>query len=597
MKLTKNLVFIIILILLNTLIYANTFRNDFVFDDPGFIVNNYEIRDLKNIPSFFTEPTIGSLYRPLRTTWYSIIYQISGQDTWGYHLNSLIFHVLVTILFYFITLKVTEKKNLSFIIALLFAAHPIHTGRVTNMTAGFDILGIFLMLLSFYFYIIFSKDKKKNFLYYSVIAFILALLGTEEAITLPLLILLYEFIFGQKTDMIKIKNVYNNIRWFGSYVVIFLAYFIIRTLIIEKIGRSAVYYAGSFSVSVYTTFTVFIRYIRLLFLPLNLNVEYIHDLQYSLFEWKAFVSLLIIIALLVFAFYIRKRSKFISFGIFWFFITLIPFSNIFPVNVIMAERYLYVPSFGFCLILGFVFYKLINFKSGSPNVNKTVKAVSMLALVILLLWYSSVVIQRNSEWRDSISFWEITIGKEPRASRPYDNLGIEYLDMGNHADAIDYFLIAIDHNPLNHIAYANLGRAYAEIGEFDKAKSSLIKSIEIHPDIYNAYNNLGIVYDMEGNFSLAIDSFEKAISLSPKLHKAHMDLAKTLVKKGEFTRAEEEFKLAVELRPELPDPHYNLGIFYEFINQTGNAKDEFKIAYEIEPENDLYINRYKRYFS
>ncbi|MFH1053459.1 MAG: tetratricopeptide repeat protein [Candidatus Woesearchaeota archaeon] len=596
MKLTKNLVFIIILILLNTLIYANTFRNDFVFDDPGFIVNNYDIRDLKNIPSFFTEPTIGSLYRPLRTVWYAIIYQISGQNTWGYHLNSLIFHILVTILLYFIALIITEKKNLSFIVALLFAAHPIHTGRVTNMTAGFDILGIFLMLLSFYFYMTYSKDRNKNFLYYSTITFILALLSTEEAITLPLLILFYEFVFGQKTELVKIKNMYKNIKWFGSYVIVFLIYFIIRTFIIEKIGRASVYYAGSFSVSIYTTLTVFIRYIKLLFIPINLNVEYIHDLQNSLFEWKAFVSLLIIIALLVFAFFIRKRYKFVSFGILWFFIALIPFSNFFPVNVIMAERYLYVPSFGFCVILGFVFYKLINFKSGSTNVNMTVKAVSMLALVILLLWYSSVVIQRNSEWRDNISFWEITIGKEPRASRPYDNLGIEYLNMGKHADAIDYFLIAIQHNPLNHLAYANLGRAYAEIGEIERAISSFKKSIEIHP-IYNAYNNLGIVYDMKGNFSLAIDSFEKAISLSPNLHKAHMDLAKTLVKGGKFTRAEEEFKLAVELRPELPDPHYNLGIFLEFINQTENARNEFKIAYELEPENGLYINRYKRYFS
>src|SRR3989338_3008461 len=135
MKLNKNVIFVVLLFLAVLASYLNIFRNEFVWDDFFFITDNIHIKDSGNIPDFFTQPSTGDLYRPIRQVFYAINYQIWGLNTFGYHLNSFLLHFFVTALFYFITLKLTDKPGFSFVVALLFAAHPVHVERITNMTA------------------------------------------------------------------------------------------------------------------------------------------------------------------------------------------------------------------------------------------------------------------------------------------------------------------------------------------------------------------------------------------------------------------------------------------------------------------------------
>ena len=97
------------------------------------------------------------------------------------------------------------NKKIALLSALIFAVHPIHTGRVANITAGFDLLGIFFMLFSFYLYVKFSKLQSKKYFLFSLLFFVLALFASEEAITLPIIIVLYEFVF--KREKFNKKNI------------------------------------------------------------------------------------------------------------------------------------------------------------------------------------------------------------------------------------------------------------------------------------------------------------------------------------------------------------------------------------------------------
>src|SRR3989338_283246 len=187
----KNLASILFLLITILVSYTNIFQNEFVWDDEFFIEENINIRDLGNIPKFFTEPSTGYLYRPLRSVFYTINYQIWKHNVFGYHLNSLLLHSSITILFFFITLKITNKTSFSFIASLFFATHPIHTARITNMTAAFDVFGILFLLLSFFFYILFSKENKKYCYLLSIVFYLLAIFSSEEAITLILILFLY----------------------------------------------------------------------------------------------------------------------------------------------------------------------------------------------------------------------------------------------------------------------------------------------------------------------------------------------------------------------------------------------------------------------
>ena len=137
---------VLLIILLSIISYFNIFQNEFVWDDHDFILDNPDIRSFSNIPLFFTGDVDG-LYRPLRSFHYTFVYSIAGKNEFLYHFNSLFFHMLISILVFFIIYEITNKRSISLIASLIFAAHPIHTGRVTNITAGFDLFVIFFMIL------------------------------------------------------------------------------------------------------------------------------------------------------------------------------------------------------------------------------------------------------------------------------------------------------------------------------------------------------------------------------------------------------------------------------------------------------------------
>jgi len=193
----KIVIYVLLIVLLSLVSYINVFKNEFVWDDHVFILDNQDIRSFSNIPLFFSEDVDG-LYRPLRSLHYTFVYSIAGKNEFFYHLNSVFLHILISVLVFFVIFNIIGKKNISLVAALIFAAHPIHTGRVTNITAGFDLLGIFFMLLSFYLYVKYSKLNKINYFIASLILFILALFASEEAITLPLIVILYEFCFNRE---------------------------------------------------------------------------------------------------------------------------------------------------------------------------------------------------------------------------------------------------------------------------------------------------------------------------------------------------------------------------------------------------------------
>jgi len=348
----KIIIPILFIILLSLVSYFNVFKNEFVWDDHVFILDNADIRSFSNLPLFFTQDTDG-LYRPLRSLHYTFVYSIAGKNESLYHFNSIFLHTIISILVFLIIYNIVNKRNISLIAALIFAVHPIHTGRVTNITAGFDLLGIFFMLLSFYLYIKFSnniKDSlnkidflKNKYLLGSLLIYLLAVFSSEEAITLPLIIILYEFTFNrEKFNFKSIKN--NFLKKYIPYFIVALFYIIVRFVVVGFRGRIEEYLAGNFFLTMLTMLKVYVYYIYLLILPVNLTLFREVQPVTSLFDFKALLSFLILITIIFFTIKNYNKNKIIFFAVFWFFITLIPFSNILPLQIFMAERYLYVPS-------------------------------------------------------------------------------------------------------------------------------------------------------------------------------------------------------------------------------------------------------------
>ena len=584
MNINKNLVIVLFLFVITLISYINIFQNEFAWDDFSFIVRNIHIKDLGNISEFFTEPSTGDLYRPLRGVFYTLTYQIWQLNVFGYHLNSFLLHFFVTFLFYFITLKLTKKTMFSLIVSLFFATHPIHVERIKNMTGAFDVLGILFLLSSFFLYAAFSENDKKKYYFLSITFYLLALFSSEEAITLILILFLYDFSFNCKINSNNFKLL---LKKYAPYIIATIFYLAIRFSVLHKIGRAEIYFEHSFVGTLLTTIKIFVGYIIILFFPFNITIERVVKFDTSL-NLSFLISLFILLSITFFFVKSYKKSKTMFFSIGWFFITLLPFSNLLPQFTIMADRYLYLPSYGFVLFLTFLIFKI--------DKMEVVKKYSMVIIVILVFLISStyavLTIKTNSEWKDNFTLLSANLKKSPLGTRTYHAMALYYRDRGDYKTAFAYASRAVELSSKNYNAYENLGTISAYLKNYDEAISFYNKAIELNPDFYLAYNNLGLVYSYMNDLNSSIFYLKKAIQIDPKLSKAHNDLGTVYAKLGKFDLAIEEINKAIKFNPYEADYYYNLAVIYEFFGEKEKVENLLLKALEIEPNNNKIKNQF-----
>lgn len=442
----KEVLHLVLIALLVSIVYSNIFQNEFVWDDNYYITGREETKSLGNIPSFFVNDQEG-VYRPLRQAFYAISYNIWGHNKTGYHLNSLLIHIANSFLVYFLCLSIFKKKNTSLVAALIFSLHPVHIEAVTFMTSALDELGITFMLIALLLYI---KEKKV----FSALFALLAVFTYEITLVLPLLIIIYDYCFKKK---IVVKR-------YVPYFVIAAFFVFIRFFLIKVVARADPL-AGSYALNLATMPNIFLKYIYLLIVPINLSVQHQVFFAKSLFDAVFIVPLIALVALIYLTF--RFRKKMIIFSVIWFFIALLPVSNVIPLQRMIAEVYLYLPSIGFALLAAYLIGKIKN------------KKIAFALVIIILLSYSFITFNRNSDWKDEETLWTKTMRTNPESSKVHANLGFVYYGKGDYNKAITEFETALSINAKNCKIHYNLGLAYAQIQQYDKAVNSLEKALGI----------------------------------------------------------------------------------------------------------------------
>ena len=355
---------VIIICSLGIITYSNTFHSPFHFDDEPYIVNNFSIRNisnLHNIWNFFPSRFITILTLALN-------YHFSQLNVFSYHISNLAIHLGAAILVWWLVIlifstPIMKKGTLSkyanpiaLFIALIFVSHPIQTESVTYIWQRTTSLTGFFYLFSLCFYIksrllkIDNNTASKWGLFYAIsyIFCILIMFTKENAATLPLIIILCEFCFF---------NINRYSDW--KYALYFLITLLIVPVIlfstrtnsfiaIQRLIDKPLNNAGSYFL---TQFRVIVTYIRLLFLPLNQNLDYDYPIAKGLMDITTLGSLSILITIIISAVKLLPRYRILSFGIFWFFITLLPESSIMPLDDVIFEHRLYLPMVGYSLFI------------------------------------------------------------------------------------------------------------------------------------------------------------------------------------------------------------------------------------------------------
>ena len=459
------LIQVILIIIMGFAVYSNSLKGEFIRDDINLVKYNTYIKDWSKVLNIFMENAgSGSLarvksdaYRPLQMFTYMIDYSIWGLNVLGYHITNTLLHILVALLIYWLIYILYNNRLLSFFTSIIFVVHPANTEVVSYISGRGDLLSVSFMLLCIIFYIKYLHSESIGLYLSILLSSILAILSKENALILPILLLLYHYAFKKRIQL----------KLFLPILSAILIYILLRAT-----SLTSFYYGlDALLHRVPGFFVAIIQYLRILLFPVNLHMEYGNKI-FGFTEPKALFGLLIFLSLLIYAFRKRNSYKMLFFSVYWFFIALLPTSSIYPVTAFyMAEHWLYLPSIGFFLILA----------NGLSLLYKTPRTrfVATGLLVCGLFSYSFLTIRQNNYWREEIPFYERTLKYAPFSANVHNDLGSAYLNRGNIEKAIGQFQKAIENDSNFAIAHFNLAIAYFQQKKYDLAIKHCDRTIEL----------------------------------------------------------------------------------------------------------------------
>lgn len=535
---------ILIFVVVGLACYSYSLGGEFIWDDYYFVLRNSAIHSLNNIASFFTDPTTlasGKLglenYRPLVTFSYALDYMFWGLNTFGYHLTNTILHILNSILVFLMVRKIA-KGEIACLTALIFLVHPAQTEAVSWISGRSNVLFVFFYLAAFITYIDFVIKKDSVSLYvrhygrfslffdssnlfflYSLLLFSLSLLSKEAAATLPIMIVLHDSVLRREGMKKKIA------RWL-PYFAIFFIYFLSRFHILGKISQRG-YWEESILETSLTVPKIIKIYMQILVLPLNLCVDRHISLVKSLVDAQ-FLSGALLIALLLGLFFIGyRRAHNAAFFAAWFMVTLLPFLNIFPINILIAERFLYLPIIGIAFLFSAGLFKFTQGKSQAFY-----PAVILIATIL-----SFLTMNRNLEWKDEFTLFKSGVKVEPWNARMQNSLGVAYMTKGDMEKAEAQFKKALILDIKFSYNYIDLGKLYFKQEKYDLAEDIVKSGLEIAPDEPELLNLMAVLYAQKSQFNEAEEIFRRIIKHSPKFFDAHLNLGRLLEDKGAYEDA------------------------------------------------------------
>jgi protein O-mannosyl-transferase len=582
--------------ILGIIIYSNSFTCSFHFDDIPRIVDNTNIRNLADVKTWWNYyPT-----RPVGIFTFVLNYHFNQLDVRYWHLVNLVIHLINSGLVWWLALLILStpsmkdnpmnrhKNAIAFFTALLFVSHPLATQSVTYIVQRFASLVTMFYLLSATLYMkarLTDKMTSAAWLMYtgSLISALLAMLTKENAFTLPPALLLFElFFFRIKKLSINFRD-YRVLLFIAAFlsVIIFLA-FQFSSAILNSIPPSN---GNNYTITpinyLFTQFSVILKYIQLLFLPVNQNLDYDFPISESFFTPRTLLSFLVLLMILVLAAFLYKRHRILSFGIFWFFLTLSVESSFIPIKDLIFEHRTYLPSVGFFLALCSGIYILLWNKYKN------------LAISILLMIVASNTIlayERNKVWKDDLTLWDDNVSKSPNKAGPVLNRGVAYGKLKQWDKSTADYLRAIEINPNYSTAYSNLGINWGNLEQWDKSIEACSRAIELEPKYIEAYYNRGFAYSNLGIRDKAISDYTKAIGIDPKYAIAYYNRGIDWFNLGKWEKSIADFSKVVEIDPSFSAAWYNRGIDWGNLEQWDKAIHDYSMAIGLNPKFVLAYN-------
>jgi Flp pilus assembly protein TadD len=615
-----------ILLLLATLPYVGILRHDFTYayDDKAQILDNPYVHSFGHLREALTTSVwsfksgygVSNYYRPVMTIGFLLCYHIFGPLAYGFHLASLLLHAAVVTMLFLFAERLFRDRGAAFGAAFLFALHPIHVEPVAWICAVSDMEMTFFYVLTFWCFLQVGEQRGGRRIRTQAAmtaSFLLALCSKEPALTLPWLAAVYEYFYRE--DRAEVTRVGKFLRQ-GPLWLVFLGYFLMRAWLFGAVAHNTGLHHLTPLETVLSALTLTGQYLTKLLWPAHLSAFYVFQASTRLFQAPvlAGVGALALCAMVFVALW--KRARPASFGILWLLATLGPVLNArWMAAYVLAERDLYLPSVGFCLVGGWAGAALWRAAARRQIVWRvaTVAAAFFLSALCVL-----GIVTRVPDWQDDVTLfaealvaephdyrlhdalgvaywirgeaegaereWQETLHLEPNSIQTLDSLGALYAQQHRFDQAMPLLEKAIRLNPKDGDAHLSLGAAYAETGKMDRAEEHFRAAVLLSPLNFNAHNLLGKLYFDSKRLTEAEPQFRQSLQCEPNLA-AYDHLGYIYVQWGDPGRAERAFKAALAMNRTDSHAHCNLGLIYAATGRTAQAREELQLALKADPNN------------
>ncbi|KAM9407193.1 protein O-mannosyl-transferase TMTC1-like isoform 1-T1 [Salvelinus alpinus] len=646
-----------VLLALCALCYSNSLHGEFVHDDVWAISNNPDVRPGSSLQSIFSndfwgkrmaDNTSHKSYRPLCILTFKLNILLGGMTPLYFHVVNVCLHCAVTcLLMHTCDRCVFDDPRLAFLTALLFAVHPIHTEAVSGIVGRADVLACMLFLLAFLSYIrsvgvCDSADCLPSTvsvwaLGASLLLGTCAMLVKETGITVFGVCVFYDALVLCRKPLLlhlsgsKMKDLLRiSVPFLKRACAVSLYVAVIMSFRLWLMGGSMPLFSeqdnpASFSPHLLTRFLTYCYLLAfnawLLLSPAVLCYDWqvgSIPLVESLWDTRNVAALLLGVVMVALCLHCvmslqRLENREVLLGVLFLVCPFIPASNLFfRVGFVVAERVLYMPSMGYCILVAHGLGRLC---SVVGRWGTTALTVSTLLLLLLFSWKT---VQQNDIWLSREALFRSGIQTLPHNAKVHYNYANFLKDRGRHQEAIHhyktalrlcprhasamnnlgtltrhpedaehYYRTALDTNPQHNRALFNLGNLLKSQGKKEEAEALLRDSIRYGPHFADAYSSLASLYAEQKRFAEANDVYLQGIESCPDSSDLHNNYGVFLVDTGEGALAAAHYQHAVRLKPAHYVAMVNLGRLLRSSSENKEAESWYKKALQVTRKVDI----------
>lgn len=553
-------ILIAVLLVFTALIYINTLQNGFVYDDHGVVEGNLWITDVKYLPNLLTSSIWGydsndikssEYFRPMTQIAYMIEYHLFGFKPWGWHLVNGLLHMLNAFMVFIVgrslfisfasSTRLTEGVLLdagggavdagvraqverraliaAFVASLLFAAHPVNVEPVAWVACIGELMYMLFAMAAFYIYmqlypvrdagalegIGLVEGRRRVWLYLLSLGFyLLAALSKETGLTFPAVLIAYDYMRRKSIKSLPFKN-------YVPFVLVAIGYILMRSYALKGVSPREAYLEHPL-LQALNFFPVMLKFLGKLVLPVNLTPAYIYEPVLSVANPLMLVSIIVVILLVCLLWRYRFRKPWLPVAAVILFAPLTPtFLLLFRDHVlyhiaIPSDRFLYMPSAGAALIVGFFVAR--RFEDGAKDGFRKAAVVAFIA-VALLFGYGTA--KRNTAWKSDATLWEATLAGNPDNYFAHFVMAELHMNGGRPQDAVRELNEVERLRPGYPAVRHRRGMMYFALGEIELAEADFEEVLRDDPKNSDAQYNLAVIYLGRGEFKSSLNAYKMAL--------------------------------------------------------------------------------------